>query len=320
MKNLIAVFFLLPFFVKAQDKPLIVDGTSPNNYIVHTTTPKETFYSIGRNYNISPKEIAPFNNLVLENGLSIGQVIRIPLKEVNFTQNGITTPDEVLVPVYHIVKEKETLFQISNSVNKVPVTVIKKWNMLKSDNVDNGSRLIVGYLKVKKDLSHLASRAIKVEVEDKKIADIAIPNSNTNDIPSKPAIAAKTTDIPLNTRPVETTKKEINPTTGKSLDGGFFKNLYGSAKNSGTLETGVAGIFKSTSGWEDGKYYCLHNSAPAGTIIKITSVATSKSVYAKVLDLIPDLKQNAGYIIRLSNAAAGELGMNSDKFECTLSY
>jgi len=326
MKNLIAAIFLLPFFVKAQDKPLIVEGTSPNIYLVHTTTPKETFYSIGRIYNISPKEIAPFNKIVLEKGLSIGQVIRIPLKEVNFSQNGVTTTDEVLIPVYHVVKEKETLFNISNSVNKVPVSVIKKWNTLKSNDVNNGSRLIVGYLKVKKDLSPLAGKAVKVEKDNNPIVDHAtIPIDNSTDIKAKPVtketVAAKTIDNPVKTKTVETVKKEVNPITGKNHDGGYFKSLYGtSSKNSGATETGVAGIFKSTSGWEDGKYYCLHNSAPAGTIIKITSTATSKYVYAKVLDLIPDLKQNAEFVIRLSNAAAGELGMNTDKFECTLTY
>ena len=101
MKNLLPAFFLLPLFISAQDKSLIIEGTSPGIYLVHTTTPKETFYSIGRIYNISPKEIAPFNNLILENGLSIGQVIKVPLKEVNFSQDGVVAADEVSVPLYH---------------------------------------------------------------------------------------------------------------------------------------------------------------------------------------------------------------------------
>ena len=85
-------------------------------------------------------------------------------------------------------------------------------------------------------------------------------------------------------------------------------------------ETGTGGIFKSTSGWEDGKYYCLHNTAAAGTILKITNKATGKSVYAKVLDLIPDIKQNESLIIRISNAAANALGTTQDKLECTINY
>jgi len=39
-----------------------------------------------------------------------------------------------------------------------------------------------------------------------------------------------------------------------------------------------------------------------------------------VLDLIPDLKQNSGIVIRISNAAASELGVAGTSFDCTLNY
>ena len=45
-----------------------------------------------------------------------------------------------------------------------------------------------------------------------------------------------------------------------------------------------------------------------GTILKITDNSSGKSVYAKVLDAIPDIKQNSGLSVVLSNAAAEELG------------
>jgi len=85
-------------------------------------------------------------------------------------------------------------------------------------------------------------------------------------------------------------------------------------------ETGIAGVFKSTSGWDDGKYYCLHNSAPANSIVKITNTSNNKVVYAKVLDVIPNLKQNEKIIIQLSNAAANALGAGEENFECIVNY
>ena len=84
-------------------------------------------------------------------------------------------------------------------------------------------------------------------------------------------------------------------------------------------EFGAAATFKTTSGWQDGKYYCFHNTAEPGTIIKVTNNANGKAVYAKVLDAIPDIKQNAGLLIRISNSAAEELGA-TDKFDCSISY
>jgi rare lipoprotein A (peptidoglycan hydrolase) len=86
------------------------------------------------------------------------------------------------------------------------------------------------------------------------------------------------------------------------------------------LRKGEAGIFKSTSGWQDGKYYCLHNSAPIGSIVKITNTTNNKIIYAKVLDVIPDIKQNNGVVVRLSNAAADVLGAGTDNFECVINY
>ncbi len=75
MKRSLILFFAIPFFVAAQNKILYIQGASPFLYLTHTVSPKENFYSIGRMYNISPKEIAPLNNLEIDKGLSLGQTI-----------------------------------------------------------------------------------------------------------------------------------------------------------------------------------------------------------------------------------------------------
>ena len=107
-----------------------------------------------------------------------------------------------------------------------------------------------------------------------------------------------------------------------NFNGGAFKKLYDDQQGSKTsvTESGISGVFKSTSGWQDGKYYCFHNTAPAGTIVKITNTINGKSIYAKVLDLIPDINQNAGLILHLSNSAAEELGVSGTRFDCSINY
>jgi len=57
-----------------------------------------------------------------------------------------------------------------------------------------------------------------------------------------------------------------------------------------------------------------------GTILKVKNNANGKIVYAKVLDAIPDIKQNSGLAIVISNAAAEELGAGENKFDCVVSY
>lgn len=343
MKRLLIVLLSVPLFVLAQNKALVIEGVAPNLYVNHTVAPKENYYSIGRIYNISPKEIAPFNNLVLESGLSLGQKLKIPLLAANFLQTGNAAPDEALIPVYHIVKGKEDLNRISGNFNKLPVETLKQWNNLKSESANNGAALIVGYLKVKKDLSPLANMA-KAKPADNPVKAVDNPlNSATAKPPGKPLVVKETlppVKIAVKEKPqatekikkehvadvvvkvAEPVKKVISPVSGKNFNGGVFKSEYEKQTSNKDIagETGEAAVFKSTSGWNDGKYYCLHNTSSPGTIVKITSTSTGKSIYAKVLDVIPDIKQNTGLLVRISNAAAEELGAGDVKFDCALSY
>ena len=101
------------------------------------------------------------------------------------------------------------------------------------------------------------------------------------------------------------------------FDGGYFRTQFSGTNKAAT---GTAGIFKSTSGWRDGKYYALMNNVPVGTIIKIDHPLTRKSIYAKVLGQLPDMKESSGLAIRLSDAAAAELGAGAYKFSVGVSY
>ena len=339
MKCLVILFFCLPILSLAQNTPLTIEGVSPGFYITHTVQPKENYYSIGRMFNISPKLIAPFNNLQLEKGLSLNQVIKVPLNDVNFLQVGNAAADEALVPVYHTVNGKEGLYRIGVNYNKLSLESLKKWNNIRGESASNGTSLIIGYLKVKKDLSTLATSAKVKPFEKSK--DIAVLKKDnpvvlvTNDpfggAKKKILTPVKENEVltepeekitPVAVKAAETVvHSAVTNVPYKNFNGGYFKVLYNKQLNSDIVsEKGSAAVFKSNSGWQDGKYYCLHNSASAGTIIKITSTATGKFIYAKVLDVIPDLKQNNGLIIRISNAAAQELGVGEEKFDCTLSY
>ena len=333
MKKIFGLLFLLPLFALAQKD------------ITHTVGPKESLTSIGRLYNINGRELANYNKIDYDKGLTLGQVLKIPAKKGNTDVVVPPPPAKVEVPaktvvvktekgkpVYHIVGKKETLYHISTLYNKVPIDDIKKWNNLTGDALSEGSRLIVGYTNSNNYKSPVNEKNGNVPVETKTVA---IKNSKEKPVkeiveeipkPKKedsPRLKSIEDEQPENI--TKEVRKEMAPgTPGKmaNFNGGIFKTLYQSQTNNNTVvsETGSGGIFKSTSGWEDGKYYCLHNTAAAGTVIKITNAANGKSVYAKVLDLIPDIKQNTGLIIRLSNAAADALGTTENKLDCTLNY
>ena len=341
MKRLLILLFCFPLLSLAQNTPLTAQGVSPHLYIVHTVQAKENYYSIGRMYNISPREMAPFNNLQLEKGLTLNQIIKVPLTTVNFLQDGNAAADEVLVPVHHSVQDKEGLFRITVNYNKLPIETLKRWNNIKGDAVPNGTSLIIGYLKVKTALSPLANMA-KTKPADNIVKEQPVVKKEVPVIVKEKepvAVVKKELPVPVKEKEVVTVPvkkdppaviKEVVPvqqpavitTTGKTFNGGIFKTVYDKQekKNAVVNEAGSAAIFKSNSGWQDGKYYCLHNAASPGTVIKITSTVSGKTIYAKVLDVIPDIKQNNGLLIRISNAAAQELGVGDARFDCTLSY
>ena len=327
MKKIFGLLLLLPFFALAQGK----------KDIKHTVGPKESLSSIGRMYNINGRELANYNHIDYDKGLTIGQVLNIPAANAATVTPAVTPPAPAKTtapvketpvkqvpsatngtPIYHTVGKKETLCHISTLYNKVPIEDIKKWNKLSGDGVNEGTKLIVGYSGGKptqraEDKTVKAAPVVKDPVVVKKPVDTEIAAS-------KPVEETKPAEVVKKQDPQPEPVKVI-PGASKA-SGGYFKNLYEAQTNGNAVvnESGAGGVFKSTSGWEDGKYYCLHNTAPAGTVIKITNTATGRSVYAKVLDLIPDIKQNNGLIIRISNAAADALGITDNKLDCTLNY
>ncbi len=87
-------FFLCAFIfiasygsILAQSPDLIIRHNENGYYLDHKVTAKENFYSIGRLYNVSPKEIAALNKLDMSKGLDLAQMIRIPLVSTNFSQS-----------------------------------------------------------------------------------------------------------------------------------------------------------------------------------------------------------------------------------------
>jgi LysM repeat protein len=326
MKAILFSLLFLPLFVLAQK--------------THTVGPKESIFSIGRMYDVHPRELAEFNNISFETGVKIGQVLNIPkVKKMAPLPNNETpvvnnveqkTTEKVEVkktttsteikgssPIYHKVEKKQTLYQISKLFPGATIDNIKKWNNLTSDGLSEGMELIVGY----------SNNSTKTTTAQKETTNETKPVEET-----KKTVVTKTTTPEKKVETITETKTEkvddpevksteVKSTSTKDFNGGFFKSSFNEKnKNSDELETGNAGIFKSTSGWEDGKYYCLHNTASAGTILKITHPVNQKTIYAKVLDVIPDLPQNKGLLLRLSNSAAEALGTTDEQFVVSIAY
>lgn len=325
MKKLgyILISLLITTGLAAQTSDLTIHSENGKLYLNHTVEAKENWYSIGRLYNISPREIAPLNGLTLNSGLEIGQQLKIPLTKTNFAQLGVAPADEVFVPLYHTVEQKEGLFRIGQHFNKVPAANLKKWNNLSAESISVGQQLVVGFLKVKKNQSALAANGIRRIGDPIKTAPPLVKTEATEPPattePSKPAA------VSASTAPPQQNAADINTAKASPEGSGFFKNLYKQQALSNSAfrsEMGSASIFKSTSGWQDAKYYVLMNNISPGTIVRITNPVNSRIIFAKVLGELPPGKENDGLLIRISNAAAAELKINEkdSKFPTEVSY
>ena len=267
----------------AQGNDLQVQGVAPNLYVVHTVHAKENWYSIGRIYNISPKQLAPYNNLSLEKALAIGQILKVPLTTENFSQDGNKEADEVFVPVHHTLQEKEWLYRVSVNYNKVPVENLEKWNSITKDQAKAGLKLIVGYLKVKTGQSELAAKGetkiahtdpVPVTVQEEKKPEVKEQKKSATPPPpvaenTDPVLTKNNTPKKEESKPVIVTPVVNNAGTENKVS--YFKTQY---EESGKSVSGNAGIFKSTSGWSDGKYYALVNNVAVGTIVRVNNPVT----------------------------------------------
>lgn len=295
---LLAIICFCFSFAFAQD-PLTAQHNEKGMFLSHTVAAKETFYSLGRMYNVSAKDIAAFNGLDMEKGLAVGQTIHIPLNASNFSQEATSEK-----PVYYVVGQKEGLYRVSLNNNKVLMANLRKWNNLASDNISTGQKIIVGYL-------------ISPETKNNTVAESKQPQKN--DVAEK-----KSEPLTLEEKPVQQVKQSNQVINLNDNSGGYFRSEFLLQTKSIPVskdQQATAGIFKTASGWQDGKYYALMDGVEPGTIIRIINPNNNKSVYVKVLDKMAGIRQNQGYEVRISNAAATALEVtDTDKFFVRVNY
>ncbi|MFL5811451.1 MAG: LysM peptidoglycan-binding domain-containing protein [Flavisolibacter sp.] len=325
-KSLLLAVILFCFSLAHAQNELLVQGTEKSLYLNHTVSAGQNFYSVGRLYNVSAKEIAALNSLDMTHGLNIGQVIRIPLNGTNFNQGGTNGR-----PVYYVVGAAEGLYRVSLKNNKVLMANLRKWNHLSSDNLNTGQKLIIGYL-ISPEANNIvvqnstppAVDEVKTEVTPAKKEDVVQekkeePKKIIEEKKEEPKkiVEEKRIDPP----PANPPSNEI---ILKDTEGGYFKSQFGAQLKSQPMkidQTASAGIFKTASGWQDLKYYALMDKVEPGTIIRITNPSNNKSIYAKVLGQMSGIRQNQGYDVRISNAAASALDISeTDKFIVRVNY
>ncbi|WP_164974335.1 LysM peptidoglycan-binding domain-containing protein [Filimonas effusa] len=308
--------------------------------ITHTIRQGETLSALSAKYKTTVGDIMRLNNMNSGSKLAIGQKVKIPAsgKTVAASKPAASAPAATTsTPLAagstttHTVKQGETLYRISQTYH-VKVDQIKSWNHLKGDNVSIGQVLTIG-----------AYAPESAPVQNTTPAEIPVATTPVDNTPVNTAPPVATTPPPTSSAPVNTTPAAGNATSStppattgttmankpepyvnpsKVTDKGYFESLFGVDVAGRSLEkaSGTAMTFKTASGWTDKKYYILVNDIAPGSIVKITNADGNKTIYAKVLWNMGDLKENEGLSYRISNAAADALGISDLKFQITIAY
>lgn len=130
-----------------------VENRNGKKLIIHEVAAKDTYYAIGRRYNVTPKDIMTFND---NKFLQIGVIIKVPTnipftgpaaeknpvnaahKNVIPKKNENTDPDGIFIE--HTVQKKENLGMLAKKYSTT-VEEIKKINNLKTINLSIGQVL-----------------------------------------------------------------------------------------------------------------------------------------------------------------------------------
>ena len=340
IKGIFTGLLLLSLGARAQsDVQAETDGGKP--YIIHTVGNGETLSGLGRMYKLSVTDIAGFNKINADKGLKKDQQLRIPLNGTNLSQTECSTCRRV----YHKVQPKEGLYRIGLNFGNIKAETLKRMNNLSGESVDIDQNLLVGYLPTSAGTAtarQTENRPIEREVPKETVAikteKKPEPKPEYKPEPVSQPPVVKQTSLPVS-KPQEQPKREepkqqpvVQQTapvvagtvkapsnnSNSTLGTGAFTSGYDGKIN--FSKEGTAAVFKSTSGWNDEKYYVLMNNTTPGTIIKINCGATGKAIYAKVLGELPQIKQNESVLLRISNAAASALGGGEESMSVTVNY
>ena len=114
-----------------------VENNKGKKLIVHQTVAKDTYYSIGRRYNVSPKDIMAFNdNKYLQVGVIIKVPTNVPFTASSGSSNTETTSSTANV-IEHTIKPKENLNMLAEKYGTT-INEIKALNNLTSSNLSIG--------------------------------------------------------------------------------------------------------------------------------------------------------------------------------------
>ncbi|MFC5284983.1 LysM peptidoglycan-binding domain-containing protein [Pedobacter alpinus] len=296
-KNLLFLLMMLGT-VNVFANPVIdsigIENLNGKKIILHKIEAKETYYSLGRTYNLSPSKIMDFNGNV---SLHPGEVVKIPTNQI-FSNKPVSfsspKKDEKITKkeTTHKVAPGETLYAVASKYN-MRVDDLKLMNALKSNNLSIGQVLKV-----------ISSEEVSLTPTVEKNAA-----GNTVLVDKKPVSKPVSSNTPVN-------KIKYLDSTDSQASIEIPKNRYGITEMN---DKGLA-VWIEDNNMDATKSYALHRTAPVGTIIKITNPMSNRSVFAKVVGRYTENETTKDVIIVLTKSCADAVGALDKRFLVNITF
>lgn len=276
------IFSLLSLTASAAIDSIGVENLNGNKTIVHKVEPKETYYSIARKYHVSPQSVIQFNS---NKALQIGTIVKVPTErpfsEAAASSKSIAPQNAKVAVVDYKVGPREYLVAIARKFNTT-VEDIKTLNNLTSNNLAVGQIIKVP----------MGTESSEQQIAPPPAAPIDTPKVEARS--SSQIDSSKNASDRLKLPPARYGLREVN-------------------------ERGIA-VYLADENIDATKMLALHQTAPIGTVVKITNPMTGKSTFAKVVGKFSPNESNRDAIIVITKAAADLIGALDKRFQVVLVY
>ena len=356
------VLFICPLLLLTATlfaKPLFdsvgVENQNGKKVILHKVDPKDTYFAIGRRYDVKPNLIIQFNNNIM---LHPGMIIKVPtaLPFVSPASRPEIAESTARVQQYK-VSAHETLYAIAKRFNTT-VADIKEQNDLRSDILTPGQilRISAGGPPAKQIMQPLKQDVTEDQARQPAQNDTQVqtpePQTPVNTQNTQQYKVSKGETLAIIARRFNTTTDDIialNKLTSHSLRPGQVLTVRNGppppppviakqdsvmvaspdssayhipANRFGLFEKNEKGpaTWMDDPGLDPNKKLVLHRTAPIGTIIKITNPMTNRTTFAKVVGSFADNESTKDVILVVTKSVAESLGVLDKRFRVDISY
>jgi LysM repeat protein len=340
MKLNIVLFAVLFLFISASiyAKPAIdsvgVKNQDGKKVILFKVKPKDTYYSIGRRYNVKPAVIMKFNDSKKET-LTIGEIVKVPTDMPYKKSSKNNNPEKAVTETKKekkarlakeakenkkkkFTEETETPASDQQAANQETQEASKIAQPVKAP--EQRSAPALEYKVAAGETLYSIAKRFNTSVDNIKKQN----NLDSNTLaPGQVLIIKPYSDAPQATTVVHNDMVAKRDSTvaapikdSSNAERHLNANRYGLYEKN---EKGVATWIDDT-GLDPNKKLVLHRTAPIGTVIKITNPMTSRTTFAKVVGRFTDNEATKDVIIVMTKNVADSLGALDKRFHVNISY